>query len=258
MKLSKNAEKNKASGPIRALGMNRTSVLFVLALLLNVFAVSVYAQSSQITGTVTDQEGIPLPGATVLVKGTTNGAQTDFDGNYSIEAATGDVLVFSYIGFTAQEVEITDQTVIDVMLSQSTAVLDEVVVTGYGRQSRSTLTSSVAKLDTKVLESATRSNPATALQGTVAGLRVTNTTGQPGATPQVVLRGGTNFDGSDSPLILVDGVPSSFFALNSDDIESMEVLKDAAATAIYGARSANGVILITTKKGKAGRSSINY
>ena len=137
-------------------------------------------------------------------------------------------------------------------------MFDEVVVTGYGSQTRGTLTTSVSKLDTEILETSTRSNAATALQGTIAGLRVTNTTGQPGATPQIVLRGGTNFDGTGSPLILIDGIPSSFFALNSDDIESIEVLKDAAATAIYGARSANGVILITTKTGKVGKSSINY
>ncbi|AEM69603.1 TonB-dependent receptor plug [Allomuricauda ruestringensis DSM 13258] len=258
MKLSKYAEQNAASGLLKILGMNRTLILFFLLMLLNVATVTVYAQAAQITGVITDEQGVPLPGATVLVKGTANGAQSDFDGNYSIEANIGDTLIFSYIGFTPQEEVVSNQTIINVTLGQSTAVLDEVVVTGYGSQSRSTLTSSVSKLDTKVLESATRSNPATALQGTVAGLRVTNTSGQPGSTPQVVLRGGTNFSGNDAPLILVDGVPSSFYALNSDDIESMEVLKDAAATAIYGARSANGVILITTKKGKAGRSSINY
>lgn len=258
MKLLKYAEKNAAQGLPRTLGKHGTSILFFLLLLLNVFTVKVYAQETQITGTITDEQGVPLPGATVLVKGTSNGAQSDFDGNYAIVASTGDTLVFSYIGFTAKEVVVSNESTIDIVLSQSTAMLDEVVVTGYGSQSRSTLTSSVSKLDTKVLESATRSNPATALQGTVAGLRVTNTSGQPGSTPQVVLRGGTNFSGNDAPLILVDGVPSSFYALNSDDIESMEVLKDAAATAIYGARSANGVILITTKKGKAGRSSINY
>ncbi len=113
-------------------------------------------------------------------------------------------------------------------------------------------------MDTQILETSTRSNAATALQGTIAGLRVTNTTGQPGSTPQIVLRGGTNFNGTGSPLILIDGIPGSFYALNSDDIESIEVLKDAAATAIYGARSANGVILVTTKTGKTGKSSINY
>lgn len=258
MKLLMHVEKKAAPGLRMTLGVNRPLVHFLLFLLLNVLTVKMYGQDSQIRGTVTDGEGVPLPGATVLVKGTTNGAQTDFDGNYTIQASNGDILVFSYIGFAAREIVVSDATTIDVALAESTAMLDEVVVTGYGSQSRSTLTSSVSKLDTKVLESATRSNPATALQGTVAGLRVTNTTGQPGSSPQVVLRGGTNFSGDDAPLILVDGVPSSFYALNSDDIESMEVLKDAAATAIYGARSANGVILITTKKGKAGRSSINY
>lgn len=258
MKLSMFAEESTARGQLKTLGMNRPLVRFLLVLLLNVFTVNLYGQTLQVQGVVTDQQGVPLPGATVVIKGATVGAQTDFDGNYTIEASSGDILVFSYIGFATQEITVSGSNIINVGLAESTAMLDEVVVTGYGTQSRSTLTSSVSKLDTQVLESATRSNPATALQGTVAGLRVTNTTGQPGSTPEIVLRGGINFSGSDSPLILVDGVPSSFYALNSDDIESMEVLKDAAATAIYGARSANGVILITTKKGKVGRSSINY
>lgn len=218
-----------------------------------------HGQDKTITGTVVSaSDNFPLPGATVVIKGTNSGSSTDFDGNYSIETSVGDVLVYSYVGYAAKEITVGNQSVIDVSLAEDVAMLDEVVITGYGQQTRATLTTSVSKLDTKVLESATRSNPATALQGTIAGLRVTNTTGQPGSTPQIVLRGGTNFSGSDSPLILVDGVPSSFYALNSDDIESIEVLKDAAATAIYGARSANGVVLITTKTGKAGKSSINY
>ena len=218
-----------------------------------------YAQSKTITGTVVGTiDNQPLPGASIVVKGMTVGATTDFDGKYTIKAKAGDVLVFSYIGFKAKEVTVSGKTVIDVSLSDDTAMLDEIVITGYGKQTRAKLTTSVSKLDTKVLETSTRSNAATALQGTIAGLRVTNTTGQPGATPQIVLRGGTSFNGSGSPLILIDGIPGSFFALNSDDIESIEVLKDAAATAIYGARSANGVILVTTKTGKVGRSSINY
>ena len=230
----------------------------IIMLYFSLLSFNIFGQSSLITGTVTDEQSNPLPGASIVVKGTTSGAQTDFDGNYSIDAQEGDTLLFSYLGFNSKEIIITEIDRIDVILSENAAMLDEVVVTGYGSQSRATLTSSVSKLDTKVLESATRSNPASALQGTIAGLRVTNTTGQPGSTPEIVLRGGTNFSGNDSPLILVDGVPSSFYALNSDDIESIEVLKDAAATAIYGARSANGVILITTKTGKSGRSSINY
>lgn len=218
-----------------------------------------YGQTKTITGSVVSAtDNIPLSGTTIIIKGTSTGTSADFDGNYSIQANTGDILVFSYVGFVTKEVIVDEETVINVALSEDTALLDEVVITGYGQQTRTTLTTSISKLDTQILETSTRSNAATALQGTIAGLRVTNTTGQPGSTPQIVLRGGTNFSGSDSPLILVDGIPSSFYALNSDDIESIEVLKDAAATAIYGARSANGVILITTKTGKAGKTSINY
>lgn len=218
-----------------------------------------FAQVKTITGTVTsagDQQ--PLPGATVLIKGTDQGTQTDFDGNYSIEASPGDVLVYSFVGFASQEFTVGPDDVINVALTEDTAMLQEVVLTGYGKQTRATLTTSIAKLDTKILETSSRSNAGTALQGTVAGLRVTNTTGQPGSTPQIILRGGTNFNGTGSPLILVDGIPSSFYALNSDDIESIEVLKDAAATAIYGARAADGVVLVTTKTGKVGRSSVTY
>jgi TonB-dependent SusC/RagA subfamily outer membrane receptor len=219
---------------------------------------SAFAQSKQVSGTVLDELGTPLPGATVLIKGTTTGTQTDFDGNFSIQASAEDVLVISYVSYKAQEVVVGNQSTIQASLQLDTAMLDEVVVTGYGKQSRAKLTTSVSKLDTRVMETSTRSNAATALQGTISGLRVTNTTGQPGATPQITLRGGTNFNGTGSPLILIDGVPGSFYALNSDDIESIEVLKDAAATAIYGARSANGVILVTTKTGTPGRSSINF
>ncbi len=136
--------------------------------------------------------------------------------------------------------------------------IDEVVVTGYRKQDRRTLTTSISKLDTKVLENAPRSNVATALIGSVAGVNVNMTTGQPGATPRITVRGGTSWDGTGNPLILIDGVPGSFFGLNSNDIESMEILKDAAATAIYGAQGANGVVLVTTKRGKKGRSSINF
>lgn len=247
--LSPNSIQAKTSPP---------STLWLLGLLLMMAISPVLAQQKNISGTITDDSGQPLPGANVLVKGTSTGTQSDFDGNYTIEANTGDVLIFSYLGFTTQSITVGNQSIIDAVLREDAALLDEVVVTGYGSQTRATLTTSVSKLDTKILESSTRSNAATALQGTIAGLRVTNTTGQPGATPQIVLRGGTNFDGTGSPLILIDGIPGSFYALNSDDIESIEVLKDAAATAIYGARSANGVILVTTKSGKPGKSSINY
>lgn len=215
-------------------------------------------QELKISGTVTGEENLPLPGANVMLKGSTIGTSTNTDGKYSIDAKKGDVLVFSFVGYQPIETKVNNASLINVHLSIDEGILNEVVVTGYGQQTREKLTTSISKLDTRILETSTRSNAATALQGTVAGLRVTNNTGQPGSTPSIIMRGGTNFDGSGSPLILVDGIPSSFYALNPDDIESMEVLKDAAATAIYGARSANGVILITTKTGKKGKSSINY
>ena len=235
------------------------NIMYLVFLLFFSLPLLTFGQEKTITGTIVSaSDNMPLPGATIVVKGKSLGATSDFDGKYSILANKGDILVFSYIGYTTTEITVNSQTVIDVVLAENAGVLDEVVVTGYGKQSRAKLTTSVSKLDTRILETSSRSNAGTALQGIIAGLRVTNTTGQPGATPQIVLRGGTNFNGTGSPLILVDGIPSSFYALNSDDIESIEVLKDAAATAIYGARSANGVILVTTKTGKVGKSSINY
>ncbi|HEA23142.1 MAG TPA: SusC/RagA family TonB-linked outer membrane protein [Pricia antarctica] len=231
----------------------------VVTAFLLLLSTSVFAQEIEIAGAVTDSQGAPLPGTSVLVKGTTNGTQTDFDGNYTITSNGNATLVFSYIGFSSQEVSVSNQTTINVVLEEDAQKLDEVVLTGYSTQNRSDMATSVSKLDTKVLESASRSNAATALQGTVAGVRITQTTGQPGSSPSISVRGGTNFDGTGSPLILVDGVPTdSFYALNGDDIESIEVLKDAASTAIYGARAADGVVLVTTKKGKIGTSSITY
>lgn len=212
----------------------------------------------QIKGKVIDESGIPIPGANIIVKGTNVSTQTDFNGAFVLNATDNATkLIISFIGMESQEVSIGNSP-ITVTLKESGQSLKEVVITGYGKQSRSTLTTSISKLDTRILETSSRSNVATALQGTISGLRVTNNTGQPGSTPSIVLRGGTNFNGSGSPLILVDGIPSDFYALNPDDVASIEVLKDAASTAIYGARSANGVILVTTKTGKAGRSSINY
>ena len=236
-----------------------SNIIYMIFILFFALPTLTFGQEKTITGTVVSaSDNSPFPGASVYVKATKAGTSTDFDGKYSIKANTGDVLVFSFLGYTSKEVTVADETVINVSLEESSSVLDEIVITGYGKQTRATLTTSISKLDTKVLETSSRSNAATALQGTIAGLRITNNTGQPGATPSIVLRGGTSFNGTGSPLILIDGIPGSFYALNSDDIESIEVLKDAAATAIYGARSANGVILVTTKTGKVGKSSINY
>ncbi len=213
-------------------------------------------------GTVTDKDGLGIPGVTVLQKGTMNGTSTDFDGNFTLSVSKDvAVLQFTSVGLKTVDYKYSKSTQkgkILITMLEDTSVLEEVVVVGYGSQKRSEMTTAVAKVDKKTLESATLSNAATALQGSVAGLKVTQTTGQPGATPSLVLRGGTSFSGTGSPLILIDGVPGSFYALNSNDIASIEVLKDAASTAIYGARAANGVVLVTTKQGKKGTSNIKF
>jgi len=224
-------------------------------------SLSLVAQNITVTGTITDATfNEPVIGATVIVEGNASqGTVTDIDGNFTLADVPSDAaLVVSYVGYASKTIAVNGQTTINIVLSEDVELLDEVVVIGYSTQVRSQMTTSVSKLDTKVLESVSRSNAATALQGTIPGLRVTQTTGQPGSTPSMQLRGGTGFDGSGSPLILIDGVPGSFYALNSDDIESMEVLKDAASTAIYGARAANGVVIVTTKKGKRGKTNINF
>src|SRR5690606_36314537 len=164
----------------------------------------------------------------------------------------------SSVGFGSIEYTVVTSAAIAICLKAAESMLDEVVVVGYGTVKRSKLTSSVSKLDNKVLETGLRSNPAQALAGTIPGLRVSTGTGRPGSLPAIILRGGTNFDGSGSPLILMDGqVRGSLSDINPEDIASMEVLKDASATAIYGARASNGVILITSKKGSPGKSHIS-
>lgn len=227
-----------------------------MPVLLLIASFSALAQQT-ISGTVTDASGQAIPGSTVKVKGTTLGTQTSSDGTYSIKASQGDVLIFSFTGYLAREITIESKNLINVRLVEDDKNLDEVVVLGYGTIKKSKLTGSVSKLDSKVLETGIRSNPASALAGTIPGLKVQQTSGRPGAVASVVLRGGTGYTGGGSPLVMVDGLLRSGFSdINQDDIESIEVLKDASATAIYGARASNGVILITTKKGKEGASNI--
>ena len=218
-----------------------------------------WSQTKKISGKILSAEdNQPLAGVSITVKGKPTGTQTNSNGEFTIDATQGDVLVFSYAGYTPQEVTVGSSSTVDAILKNSNSKMDEVVVVGYGTVKRSKVTSSVAKLDAKVLETGLRSNPAQALEGTIPGLRVSTGTGRPGSLPSIVLRGGTNFDGSGSPLILMDGqVRGSLSDINPADIASIEVLKDASATAIYGARASNGVILITSKRGKAGSSSLN-
>lgn len=230
----------------------------LLTLILSIAMLTVSGQNTKISGRIVDAKGQGIPMASVLIKGTKIGTATTDAGNFSISVKKGEILVISYTGYVTQEVTVGSQTSPTITLIEDMQGLNEVVVTGYGTQKRSKLTASVSKLDNKVLESGIRSNPAQALAGTIPGLRVTTATGRPGSVASVILRGGTNFDGSGSPLILLDGqVRSSLSDINPEDIASMEVLKDAAATAIYGARASNGVILITSKRGKSGSSSIS-
>lgn len=212
-----------------------------------------------VTGKVTDQNGEPLPGVNIVVKGTTTGTVTDANGNFSLSMpADANVLQFSFVGMTMLEVVLDGRTSLAVVMEESTIGLDEVVAIGYGELSRARLTTSISKLDTKVLDNAVFSNVGKALQGTIPGLRVINTTGQPGTSPSILLRGGASITSPGSPLVLVDGIVRAINDINSNDIESIDVLKDAASTAIYGARANNGVILITTKKGKTGVSNFEY
>ncbi len=212
-----------------------------------------------VRGKVTGEKGEPLPGVNILLKGTTRGLTTDINGYFSIDVPNGDaVLVFSFVGYLSQEVVVGSRTSVEVSLKVDEKALEEVVVVGYGTQSRQTMTTSISKLDTEVLKNGVFSNPASALQGTIPGLRVINTSGQPGSSPSILLRGGASINSPGAPLVLVDGIVRPFNDLNPSDIESVEVLKDAASTAIYGARANNGVILVTTKRGKNGFSEISY
>jgi TonB-linked SusC/RagA family outer membrane protein len=240
--------------------MNRFLALVPLwmAFLLLMSFSQVSAQK-MVKGSVTDAaDGSTIPGVNVVVKGTTVGTLTDIDGNYTLNVPAGkEEISFSMVGYTTATLAIGNQSVINVALKTSVQAIDEVVVVGYGTQSRSKVTSSIEKVDMKLMETGMRSNPAQALSGAVPGLRVVTSSGRPGSVPTIVLRGGTNFDGTGSPLIIMDGqIRGSLSDINPEEIESMEVLKDASATAIYGARASNGVILITSKKGKAGAATV--
>ena len=218
-------------------------------------------QSGTCTGVVKDATGETVIGASVVVKGTTNGTITDFDGNFTLnDVKNGDVIQISFVGYITQEMK-WNGTPLNVILKDDTQTLDEVVVVGYGgSQKRAALTTAITKMDDQVLKKAAYSNVGQSLQGSVSGLRVVNTTGQPGSSPNITLRGGATITGDNSAaLIIVDGIVRNNMAdINSSDIESIQVLKDAASTAIYGARANGGVILIETKKGKEGKVDVNY
>ena len=220
-----------------------------------------FAQQKTVSGTVTDTDGLPLPGVSVVVDGTTRGVQTDFDGNYSIDVNTGDVLIFSYIGMKEVKRTVGQSNSINFAMEEDATALEEVVITGYSTTTKEAFTGTAATVDIGAIEDKVVSNVTNALRGEVAGVNVIQRSGQPGASAEVRIRGFGSINGNTLPLYIVDGAPLSgtnvLQSINPSDIENMTVLKDAAATSLYGSRGANGVILITTKRGKAGKSNIS-
>lgn len=233
--------------------------LFLLLCIL--CSIGAMAQKKVITGVVTDATGETVIGASVLEVGTSNGTITDIDGKFSLSVDKGGKITISFVGYQSRTLTIGNEAIYNVVLKDDSEMLQEVVVTGYGgSQKRAALTTAISKLDNTVLKSAAFSNAGQSLQGSVTGLRVVNTSGQPGSEPNITLRGGATITGDNSnTLIVVDGiVRNNMNDINPSDIESMQVLKDAASTAIYGARANGGVILIETKSGKEGKASVNY
>ncbi|MDO7174025.1 SusC/RagA family TonB-linked outer membrane protein [Mariniflexile sp. AS56] len=218
-------------------------------------------QNKNVSGNVTDLAGIPLPGVNVLVKGTKKGSSTDFDGNYNISVVTGQTLLFSYVGFKTKEVVVGSINTYSVILETDNAQLDEIIVVGYGSQRKSDITGAVSSVAKERLEMVSNTNVAQAIQGSVSGVIVNNNSSSAsGGDVSIIIRGRNSISANNSPLIVLDGIPysGSLNDINPVDIEAMEVLKDASASAIYGSRGANGVILVTSKKGKSGKVRFSY
>ncbi|BAX78822.1 SusC/RagA family TonB-linked outer membrane protein [Labilibaculum antarcticum] len=217
-----------------------------------------WAQNT-VSGTVTDEGSIPLPGVSIVVKGTFTGTSTDIGGNYTIDVAKNETLVFSYLGFTAQEILIGEKTNLVVVLQEDFTKLEEVVVIGYGTQRKSDLTGSISSVSSDELTVRPVQSVGQALQGQATGVQVRTNSAAPGGGTSIVIRGQNSVNSGSSPLYVVDGIPlDNIDNISVGDIESIEVLKDASSTAIYGSRGANGVILMTSKKGKVGKPKISY
>ncbi|AOW21557.1 SusC/RagA family TonB-linked outer membrane protein [Urechidicola croceus] len=242
---------------------------FVLALFF--CSLSAFMTAQTVSGVITDADGSPLPGVNVVEKGTSNGVSSDFDGNYQISVGQNATLVFSSLGFDTQEIQVAGKVVINVTMAEDLQSLDEVVVIGYGTQLKENLSGSVSTVDTEALENIPQVSIDQMIQGRAAGVTVTQNSGQPGSSVSVRIRGVNTISGSSEPLYIIDGVPvsgessggdnsglSPLAAINPSDIESVNVLKDASATAIYGSRGSNGVVIITTKRGKSGKGTFAY
>ena len=235
-------------------------LLLLMSLVLISMSSIAQTQITQVSGKVTSSEdGAGLPGVSISIKGTSKGTNTDAQGNFTISATSGAVLQISSIGFGSQDVRVGTKSVINVSLQAETSTLDEVVVTTFGTAKKSSFTGSSAKISAEKLAIRPITNIGQALEGIGPGVTTTSTSGQPGSAPDVRIRGFGSISSSNAPLYVVDGVPysASIANLNNDDIETITVLKDAASTALYGARAANGVVMVTTKKGTKGKNTIN-
>ncbi|MDR3261757.1 MAG: SusC/RagA family TonB-linked outer membrane protein, partial [Tannerella sp.] len=214
----------------------------------------------RVTGTVIDENGEPVIGANVVEKGTTNGTVTDVDGKFSVSVSEKAVLQVSYIGYIGQEITVGNQTGLSITLKEDFQNLEEVVVVGYGVVKKRDLTGSVASVNADKIAEIPATTATQAMQGRIAGILINNTSTQPGASPSVFIRGKRSISGGSDPLYVVDGIAitGGLNEINPADIESIDVLKDASATAIYGARGSNGVVMITTKKGRDGKTQVEY
>ncbi len=259
----------------------------ILLVLLFCSAAQLSQAQETVTGTITDENGLPLLGVNVIEKNTSNGTTSDFDGNFEITTGENAILVFSFVGFATQEVEVSGSENLSVTLSEDASNLDEVVVIGYGSQLRENISGSVSRIDAEAIENIPQVSVDQLMQGRAAGVMVTKNSGQPGSAVSVKIRGVNTITGSGEPLYIIDGVPisgdsqnistsgrsvadggigagsgatdvSPLSSINPNDIESIDILKDASATAIYGSRGSNGVVIITTKKGKKGQAKLTY
>lgn len=261
----------KKTYPIKH-GVARWSILFTMAFAMPLFytlgSTNLNAvAASKLTGTVTDENGAGMPGVTIAKKGTSSGANSDVNGKYSIDVNPGDVLVFSFVGYKSQEVKIANQSVLNIQLAVDAKSLEEIVVTGYGNQKKKDFLGSSTSIKAATIQEMPVVSVESAMQGRMTGVQVQQSSGQPGAGISIRVRGVTSIAGGNEPLFVIDGVPqynndnramNGMSSFNASDIESIEVLKDASATAIYGSRGANGVVQITTKSGKAGVSRVTY
>ncbi|TXG38796.1 SusC/RagA family TonB-linked outer membrane protein [Seonamhaeicola maritimus] len=232
----------------------KTKFSVILTLTLAFVVQLSFAQQKTISGTVSDETGLPLPGTTVLVKGTSSGASTDFDGKYSIQVNQGDILVFSFIGYTTQEISVGSSNTINAIMTEDAASLEEVVVVAYGTTTKEAFTGSATVVGSEELTLRNVTSPIAAIEGKATGVQFTSPSGQPGSSPGIIIRGVGTLNGNEAPLFIVDGMQyeGALSTINQEDISSFTILKDAASTSLYGSRAANGVVLITTKSGNKG------